>query len=93
MTFNLIDAKLVDLYKDSKFDALKIIKGAAISVFRPMQPSDFKEAYLSISAEQGEFIVKIIKENNLKNIVEFGTSFGISTLFLAKAVIETKGIS
>ena len=67
------------------------MKGAAKSMFRPMQPTDFKEAYLSISREQGEDLIELIKDNNLKNIVEFGTSFGISTLFLAQAVIETGG--
>ena len=30
-------------------------------------------------------------DNNIKSIVEFGTSFGISTLFLAQGVIETGG--
>ena len=91
MTVNQIEATLVDLYKDSKFDSLKMVKGAAKSIFGSFKPENFEEAYLSISAEQGEYIVQLIKENNLKNIVEFGTSFGISTLFLAKAVLETKG--
>ena len=86
-----IEATLVDLYNDSKFDSLKMIKGATKSIFRPMQPSDFKDAYLSISKEQGEDITQIIKENNFKSIVEFGTSFRISTLFLAQGVLETKG--
>lgn len=91
MTVNQIEATLVDLYKDSKFDSFKMVKGAAKSIFGSFKPENFEEAYLSISAEQGEYIVQLIKENNLKNIVEFGTSFGISTLFLAKAVLETKG--
>ena len=41
------------------------------------------------SANQVMF--NMIKENNIKHIVEFGTSFGISTLFLAQGVIETGG--
>lgn len=86
-----IISTLNELYNDSKYDHLKMIKGAAKSMFRPMQPSDFKEAYLSISKKQGEGLVQLIKENNLKNVVEFGTSFGISTLFLAQGVLETGG--
>lgn len=86
-----IENTIAQLYSDSKNDYLKMMKGAAKSIFRPMRPSDFKDAYLSISQEQGDRLVDMIKENKIKNIVEFGTSFGISTLFLAKGIIETGG--
>ncbi len=86
-----IKTTLANLYNDSKCDMLRLMKGATKSIFRSMQPSDFKDAYLSISKEQGADLVQLIKENNLKNIVEFGTSFGVSTLFLAQGVLETGG--
>ena len=86
-----IENTIAQLYNDSKNDYLRMMKGAAKSIFRPMRPSDFKDAYLSISQEQGDRLVELIKDNNIKNIVEFGTSFGISTLFLAKGVSETGG--
>lgn len=86
-----IESTLIELYKDAKYDMIKMIKGAAKSIFRPIQPLDFKDAYLSISKEQGEDLKQLIKKNNIKNIVEFGTSFGISTLFLAQGVMETGG--
>ena len=86
-----IENTINELFNDSKYDPIKMLKGAAKSIFRPMQPTDFKDAYLSISKEQGEDLVQLIKDNNLKNIVEFGTSFGISTLYLAQGVMETGG--
>ena len=86
-----IETTIDQLYKDSKNDYLRIMKGVAKSIFRPIQPSDFKDAYLSISKEQGRNLVDLIKANNINNIVEFGTSFGISTLFLAQGIIETRG--
>ncbi len=86
-----IDTTLVELFNDAKLDRIKMMKGAAKSMFRPMQPTDFEDAYLSISQEQGEGLIRMITKNNIKNIVEFGTSFGISTLFLAKGVLETGG--
>lgn len=86
-----IEATITELFKDSKNDYLRMIKGAAKSMFRPMQPSDFKDAYLSISKEQGKELVKLIKKKRIKNIVEFGTSFGVSTLFLAQGVMQTGG--
>ena len=55
------------------------------------QPSNFKDVYLSISKEQGENLKQLIKQKNIKNIVEFGTSFGISTLFLAQGALATQG--
>ena len=88
---NEITATLNELCEDSKYDMLNMMKGAAKSVFRPMQPLDFKDAYLSISKEQGEDLVQLIQGNNLKNIIEFETSFGISTLFLAQGAMETGG--
>jgi predicted O-methyltransferase YrrM len=86
-----IEITLAELYNDAKFDYIKMMKGAAKSLLRPIQPSDFKDAYLSISKEQGEDLKRLIKKSNLRNIVEFGTSFGISTLFLAQGVMETGG--
>lgn len=88
---NKIATVINALYEDAKYDQLKMVKGAAKSIFKSFKPENFKDAYLAISKEQGEDLVQIIKENNLKNIVQFGTSFGISTLFLAQATIETNG--
>ena len=82
---------LRQLYSDSKSDYFKIARGFAKSIFRPIKPKDFKDVYLSISEEQGEDLTRLIQKNNIKNIVEFGTSFGISTLFLAAGVLETQG--
>jgi len=86
-----VSATIDELYHDSRNDKLKMIKGAAKGMFRPIQPADFSEVYLSISGDQGEYLRELIVENNLKNIVEFGTSFGISTLFLAQGAMETGG--
>ncbi|MGC6429992.1 MAG: O-methyltransferase [Jejuia sp.] len=79
------------LFEDSKYDHLKLFKAASKSVFGGFKPSNFKDVYLSISREQGEDLRTLIIEKNVKNIVEFGTSFGISTLFLAQGILETGG--
>lgn len=90
-TQNKITSTLENLFEDSKYDKFKMMKSVPKFLFRPIQPSDFKEVYLSISKEQGEDLVALIKRNNIKNMVEFGTSFGISTLYLAQGAIETDG--
>ncbi len=79
------------LFKDAKFDALRAAKGIAKMIFRPLEPKDMENVYLPVSQKQGEFFYKTIVENDLKSIVEFGTSFGISTLFLAAAAKQTGG--
>lgn len=86
-----IKETLVQLHNDSNFDHLRMMKNMAKSIFKPMRPSDFKDTYLSISREQGEDLKRLIIKNDLKRIVEFGTSFGISTLYLALGAIETEG--
>ncbi|MFK8005803.1 MAG: O-methyltransferase [Saprospiraceae bacterium] len=79
------------LFKDAKFDGLRAAKGMAKMIFRPLQPKDMENVYLPVSQEQGEFFYKTIVNNQFQSIVEFGTSFGISTLFLAAAAKETGG--
>ncbi len=86
-----IESTLEELFAHSKRDHFKIVKGILRGLFRPIQPTDFKDVYLSISREQGQDLKELVKENDIKNIVEFGTSFGISTLFLAQGAIETGG--
>lgn len=86
-----VQNKLDFLHDDARKDRIKMVKGMAKSVFRPMQPADFEQAYLPISKAQGEDIHKMIVDQGCKHIVEFGTSFGISTLYLADAACQTGG--
>ena len=50
-----------------------------------------KTQYLSIGPRMGTYLYTIARTLNARNIVEFGTSFGISTLYLAAAAAETGG--
>lgn len=86
-----IENVLRTLHEDAKKDYMRIGKGIVKSIFRPIKPIDFEHAYLPISKVQGEAIRKLIITNNCKNVIEFGTSFGISTIYLADAVRQTGG--
>lgn len=65
----------------------------------PRQPQDMdfrnsermKTAYLAIGPDQGRFLYGQVIASGAKHIVEFGSSFGISTLYLAAAAAETGG--
>lgn len=57
-----------------------------------LTPSILKEVYIPVSREQGEFLYLTARAIAAKRIVEFGTSFGISTIYLAAAVKDNGGV-
>ncbi|MEM8583982.1 MAG: class I SAM-dependent methyltransferase [Bacteroidota bacterium] len=83
---SIVEKKLNALHADARFDFMRInpLKGG-------FGAAAFERAYLPISKEQGHFIRNLIIEKGIKEVVEFGTSFGISTLYLADAVRHTGG--
>ena len=50
-----------------------------------------KDFYIPVSREQGNFLYLVARALNAQRIVEFGTSFGISTIYLAAAVRDNGG--
>ena len=53
----------------------------------PQEQADAKaEVYMPISAQGGRLLYNLIRAARPATVVEFGTSFGISTLYLAAAV-------
>ncbi len=88
---NIIENKLIVLHADAEKDIYRMGKGMVRSIFRPIQPKDFEHAYLPISKKQGQTLRQLIIDNKCKHVIEFGTSFGISTIYLADAVRQTGG--
>jgi predicted O-methyltransferase YrrM len=54
-------------------------------------PAMLSHAFIPVSAEQGRFLYLTVRAIQARTIVEFGTSFGISTLYLAAAVKDNGG--
>eukprot|EP01113_Clastostelium_recurvatum_P030423 TRINITY_DN3695_c0_g1_i1.p1 TRINITY_DN3695_c0_g1~~TRINITY_DN3695_c0_g1_i1.p1 ORF type:complete len:242 (-),score=61.24 TRINITY_DN3695_c0_g1_i1:105-830(-) len=46
----------------------------------------FKDLYLAISPETGKLLYMLARTSGARHVVEFGTSFGVSTIHLAAAV-------
>ena len=46
------------------------------------------EAALPVSREVGKLLYALVRSTNARTVVEFGTSFGVSTIHLATAVID-----
>lgn len=58
--------------------------------FAPATPREWADAnaevYMPISADGGKLLYNLVRATRPATVVEFGTSFGISTLYLAAAV-------
>jgi predicted O-methyltransferase YrrM len=50
-----------------------------------------KTFYLSIGRAQGQFLYTLARGVGARRVVEFGTSFGVSTIYLAAAVRDNGG--
>lgn len=50
-----------------------------------------KELWLPVSPETGQLLYMLARSAQARHVVEFGTSFGISTLFLAAALRDNGG--
>lgn len=57
----------------------------------PQEVKRLRNLYVPVSQKQGEFLYLIARSLHAKRIVEFGTSFGISTTYLAAAVKDNGG--
>jgi predicted O-methyltransferase YrrM len=53
--------------------------------------SRLKHLYVPVSRKQRQFLYSVARSIRAQRIVEFGTSFGISTLYLAAAVRDNGG--
>ena len=47
---------------------------------------DMQKAYMAVGPEFGHLLYNLARSVKAKTVVEFGTSFGISTIFLASAI-------
>jgi predicted O-methyltransferase YrrM len=48
----------------------------------------FRDFYIPISPEAGQLLYALVRSGRPDTVVEFGTSFGISTIYLAAAVTD-----
>ena len=54
-------------------------------------PEAMKDVFIPVSAEQGRLLYLTARAIGARTLVEFGTSFGISTIYLAAALADNGG--
>lgn len=84
-----LEAQWADALADNGEEIAKLLAREAAdykAVYR-----EFADNYLNVSAEFGRFLYICARARQAKRIVEFGTSFGISTIHLAAAVRDGGG--
>lgn len=88
------------LHKDARRDAFRIARVLPRIVpdflgFRKVDDErlsrSMRDVYVPVSRSQGEMLYLIARSIDAKRVVEFGTSFGISTLYLAAAMKDNGG--
>ncbi len=89
------------LHRSARIDMLRILLVAPWVVpdflgFRKVVDArlskHMRSVFVPVSRSQGQMLYLIARSIEAKRIVEFGTSFGISTLYLAAAAKETGGV-
>ncbi len=96
----IIQSILTKLHKEAKKDKIKFLR-VGLSMLsdkilkkKPTVTDEakrFRDVYIPISPDQGRFAYITARSIEAQRIVEFGTSFGISTIYLAAAVRDNGG--
>ncbi len=94
-----VTATLARLYAAAKGDRWVFVRAAPAGLWSLLTGGSMldgvvpylKDAYIPISPEQGELLYLTARLIDARTIVEFGTSFGISALYLAAAARANGG--
>jgi predicted O-methyltransferase YrrM len=95
-----VRAVLDRLHRAARLDPLRFVRlvpGVTSGLLRrktfpeTISPEAMKDCYIPISRDQGRFLYLTARALGARRVVEFGTSFGISTIYLAAAVRDNGG--
>jgi predicted O-methyltransferase YrrM len=102
MTNNTLSSKSVSLVLQRLLSSEQAGDESAVAAVldAPQSPWDldagqraeiFKDVYMSVSGEGGRLLYLLARATGARTVVEYGTSFGISTIHLASAVRDNGG--
>lgn len=85
-------ARLHEAARQDRFRFPKLVPGIMVGLAKgrtlseSLTPELTRELYIPVSREQGEFLYLTARALDVHNVVEFGTSFGVSSIYLAAAL-------
>ena len=87
------------LHAEAKGDRWKIARGIPAVLLGLAKGIDVQQsiapylstAFIPVSPESGRFLYQLVLAHQARNIIEFGTSYGLSTIYLAAAARLTRG--
>jgi predicted O-methyltransferase YrrM len=90
-----VRATLERLHREARGDRWRFVAKAPAIAASYLRGGDFRpfltDAFIAVSPEQGRFLYLVARTLNARRIVEFGTSFGVSTIYLAAAARDNGG--
>ncbi len=95
-----VDAVLDRLHRDARGQTLGLARLIGSYLWDKLrrrttsvseEAARLKDLYVCLSPKQGRFAYSVARSLRAKRIVEFGTSFGVSTIYLAAAVRDNGG--
>jgi len=95
-----VRAVLDRLHQEARWDPLRFLHLAPRVILgllrrktfaETVSPGAMRTCYIPVSRDQGRFLYLTARAVGAKRIVEFGTSFGISIIYLAAAVRDNGG--
>ena len=95
-----VAATLDRLHQAARGDRLRLLRfiphflWSAVSgksLMKVLSPSAMKDVFIPVSRDEGRYLYVTARAARARNIVEFGASFGISTLYLAAAARDGGG--
>lgn len=86
-----VSATLERLHREADADLPRVALGFARSIGRKLQPRHMCDAWMSIDRNQGRWLMELAEGLGARNVVEFGASFGISSIWLGAAMRTTRG--
>lgn len=89
--------ELFDAARGDRLKFLRLLPRLAIGTLQrksfseSVSPAALKDVYIPIDREKGGLLYVLARAVAARRIVEFGTSFGISTIYLAAAIKDNGG--
>ncbi|MBK9180983.1 MAG: class I SAM-dependent methyltransferase [Acidimicrobiales bacterium] len=93
-------AVLDRLHREARGDWIRILRQAP-NVLRGvlerrsfatlLSPAQMRDVYIPVSPQQGRLLYTLARATGASRLVEFGASFGLSTVYLASAARDTGG--